>query len=253
MMNSIKKLRSSFFIKTEYISPVTKNLEGQTVIITGATGGIGRAMAEVLHKEGANLVLVSRSISKDESLADLKQDRLLLVDADITKKSDIENVVTKATQQFSRINVLINNAGQFADKSLEDFTEEEYDKVMNTNVKGMFLFSQAVLPAMKKNNQGLIINIGSKISHNTNISPHKVLYAMSKYAVEGFSFALNKELKPYGVRVCCLMPGTVNTFVSLKSKDYLSPYDLGTLVAFIIKNKEIDFESFVFKSLKQDI
>jgi len=106
---------------------------------------------------------------------------------------------------------------------------------------------------MKKQKSGTIINIGSKISRNSKVEAKKTLYTLTKYAVEGFSFALNRELRPFGIRVVCLMPGTVNTFFSRKYKDFMSTYDVAEIVNFIIKMDQVDFESVVFKSKRQDI
>lgn len=252
MINKIKKYISSFLVDTQYISPESKDLKGVVVVITGASHGIGKAISEVLYREGASLALLSRNISKNDAIK-TDEVRFVAIDTDVTDSASVRNTVNKILKKFGKIDVLINNAGQFSDKGITDLSETDYDNVMNTNVKGVFLMSQEVLKSMKQAKDGLIINIGSKISHNTNVSPNKVLYATSKYAVEGFSFALNKELKPLGIRVTCLMPGTVNTFVSTKSKQYLSPYDIGAMVLIIIKNKNIDFESILFKSVKQNL
>ena len=105
---------------------------------------------------------------------------------------------------------------------------------------------------MKRKKRGCIVNIGSKISRNTLVGANKTLYATTKYAIEGFSFALNRELKLCGIRVACLMPGTVNTFPSLAAKNYLSPYQVAEMIVLIIRSESIDFESVVFKSWRQD-
>lgn len=253
MINKLKKLISSFFIETAYISPKTTKLSDHVVLITGANRGMGYSIAQVLEREGASLVLVSRNIKKAQIDSQFNSKQTLIIDADITQEKDVDRIVQETMAKFGKIDVLINCAGQFIDKPLEEISVKEYESVMGSNVKGMFIMSSSVIPFMKKQKDGLIINIGSKISHNTNVAPDKVLYATSKYAVEGFSFALNRELKKDGIRVVCLMPGTVSTFVSLQSKKFLSPFDVASLVTMIIKFKNIDFESIVFKSKKQDI
>lgn len=252
MMNHIKRIISSFFIDTEYSAPQTHNLQGVVVVITGASRGVGLAIAEVLQREGASLAVISRNRADlEKTYADDRN--VLLVTGDVSREQDVRRMITEIHAQFGHIDVLVNNAGSFLDKPLDQISEKEYDTIMATNVKGAFLMSREVLPNMKRRKQGFIVNIGSKISHNTNVSPKKVMYATTKYALEGFSFALNKELKPFGVRVTCLMPGTINTFVSLKSKSYLSPYDIGSVILFMIQCKKIDFESVVMKSVAQDL
>ncbi|MEN9328034.1 MAG: hypothetical protein RI947_842 [Candidatus Parcubacteria bacterium] len=252
MIDTIKRIISSLFVEPVYQAPESSDLKDTVVVITGASRGIGKAIAEVLMREEASVAVMSRSRS---DLEKVYQDdkKVLLLEGDVTNEKNVEKMIHEVIEQFGKIDVLINNAGSFLDKPLDEITEKEYDRIMDTNVKGAFLMSREVLPLMKKRKEGLIINIGSKISHNTNVAATKVMYATTKYAIEGFSFALNKELKPHGVRVSCLMPGTVNTFVSLKSKQYMPPFALGSLILMLIKHKEIDFEAVVFKSRKQDL
>ena len=128
-----------------------------------------------------------------------------------------------------------------------------WDKMITLNINSIFYMCKAILPFMKNQKSGFIINIGSKVSHNTNVAPHMVPYATTKYAVEGFSFALNKELKPFGIRVSCLMPGTANTVMTLKGKEYISPYSIGKVIAMMIASVDIDFESIIIKSKLQNI
>jgi len=229
-----------------------RELKGLTIVIAGASGGIGKAMAELFYEKGANLVLVSRSIDRSV-FKKWDQKRVLILKADLTKESGSLAVLKATKEKFNKVDVLINSVGMFLSKPLELCTSKEFDDILSTNVKSMFLLTCAFLPTFKKQKEGFIINIGSKISRNTNVAPHKVLYAMTKYAVEGFSFSLNKELKPFGVRVTCLMPGTINTFVSLKSGMYLDVKDISLLVSQLISLKNIDFEGVVFKSIRQDL
>lgn len=229
-----------------------RELKGLTIVITGASKGMGKAMADLFYEKGANLVLVSRSIEK-ESFKNWDKNRYVLVKADLTKEVDVRSVVKATTDKFKKVDVLINNIGLFISKPLEQNSLNEFNAILDTNVKSMFLLTSAFLPLFKKQREGFIINTGSKISRNTNVARNKVLYAMTKYAVEGFSFALNKELKPCGIRVTCLMPGTVNTFASFKSRTYLDVKDVSLLVEQLIKLKNIDFEGVVFKSIRQDL
>ncbi len=227
----------NFLFPKPYIETST-DLAGKVVVITGGTKGIGAATAELLSKKGATVISLSRTSETK---------------VDVTNYSSCEKAIKTILEQHGHIDVVINNAGVFLSKSISDTTAKEFEQLMAVNVFGVFNVSKAVIEHMKSKKHGLIINIGSKISHNTNVTPNKVAYASSKYAVEGFSFALNKELKPHGIRVTCLMPGTVATFLSRKNGDYLSPYDVAHLIKMVIESENIDFESVVFKSVNQNI
>lgn len=231
----------------------TADLSGMVIIVTGASRGIGNVVAKRLLKEGATVIVVGRNKKDLAESFNGSGTTLMMLSGDITKKEDVVKITEAVATKYGKIDVLINNAGNIVDKNIEHISLEDFSRVMDVNVLGMFLMSQATVPFMKKKKQGFVINIGSKISHNTNVSSGMTLYAASKYAVEGFSFALNKELKSSGVRVTCLLPGTVNTFYSKSSYEYLNPRDLASLIVFMINHQKIDFESMVIKSIEQNI
>lgn len=196
--------------------------------------------------------MISRNI--EELKADfLGVDNVLLINADLTNESDLDKAIELILKRFGKIDVLVNNAGINIHKSIENVTKNEFESVINLNLTAVFMLCKKVIPLMKTQKSGLIINIGSKISHNTNVGPNKVTYAASKYALEGFSLALSKELYSFNIRVSCLMPATINTFLSKKAKDFMSPYDIASVVIMLIKFNKISFESVVFSSSKQNI
>jgi len=246
MIHTIKKLISSLFIQTQIISPFTKDLDGKVVIITGGSGKIGTSIGKALVREGATVVNISRTVRSNLVYTES-------ISADITNKKQIEQAIKQIVNTYGKIDVLINNAGIFLDKKIESITEKECADIVDVNIYGPINMATLVVPHMKKQKSGTIINIGSKISHNSNVAPHKVLYAMSKYALEGFSLALSKELHGTGIRSSCLMIGTANTFVSIKSKDYMSPENVGFIISMIIKCEDLDFESILIKSTRQKI
>lgn len=253
IINNIKsKVFRALFTKSVTIES-SNDLNGHVIIITGASRGIGKATAEILYNEGASLVLISRHLSNlEKAFLDFDRERTLLLAGDVTQENDANKIIKETMNKFGKVDVLINNAGIFIEKPIEETSLEEFEALMGTNVKGPFLMSKAAIPEMKKKKDGLILNIGSKISHNTNILPNRVLYATSKYAIEGMSNALNRELKKSGIRTTCLMPGPVINYFSLEGKDFLSPYSIGQVISTIIKYKDVDFENFVIMSKKQD-
>lgn len=248
----IKQVISSFLIDPVIVLPNTDNLKGKVVVITGASRGLGKAIGISLLRENATVVAIARDSKELQTAYSEYKEKAFIIDADVTNEESVENAIKTVLKKYGKIDVLINNAGIFLDeKYLEKVSLQEFELLCNTNVKGIFLMTKAVLPAMKKKKSGYIINIGSKISHNTRVAPKKVLYATSKYALEGFSLSLAREIKEFGIRVTCLMPGTINSFVSFNSKKYLSPYSVGYLISTLIKMDKIDFESIIFKSTEQ--
>ena len=171
MLSKLQSWLTSYLMPRPYIES-NLVLSGKVVLVTGSSRGIGLATSDLLEKRGALIVRMNSTV-------------------DIVDASAIQTFVDKAIKQHGKIDAVINCAGVFIDKQLDKTTPAEFTKVLAVNVTGSFNIAHAIVPYMKKAGKGLIINLGSKISHNTNISPNKVTYATSKYAVEGFSFALN--------------------------------------------------------------
>lgn len=252
MLSKIKDLIYRLLFRQQIIISSDESLSDKVILVTGASKGIGKSTAEVLLKKGATVIAVARSKEELET-AFKSEKKCLTIVGDVTSENDCKQIIDRSIREFKKIDVLINNAGVFKGNYIEDMSETDWNSVISVNLKGIFLMCKFVIPEMKKNNQGLILNIGSKISHNSKIDPQKVAYATSKYAVEGFSSALGNELKPFGIRVSCLMPATVNTFRSLDAAKYLSPYKLGEMISLIVKHEDIYVESMILKSNKQDI
>jgi NAD(P)-dependent dehydrogenase (short-subunit alcohol dehydrogenase family) len=249
MIHKIQSILKNILINNVYQSVGTKKLNKKVVIVTGDTGAIGSAIVKVLLTEGAYVIGASENHDNLQS----SKANYLKVKTDITKEDSVLDLITLVTEKYGKIDAIVNNAGMFSFGDLENISEKEFDRVLGVNLKGVFLMCKHASPVMKRQKSGTIINIGSKISHNTKVEPKKSLYALTKYAIEGFSYALNRELRGYGVRVICLMPGTVKTFVSRKMNTFLSPFDVGEVVNTILKLENVDFEGLVFKSLNQDI
>lgn len=254
MINQLKDFVFSLLNRQTINLVSDESLKDQVIIVSGASRGIGKDVAKVLYEQGANLVIFSRNLEELKKVfANFDNNKIMLLKADVSSYKDIVKVVGKTIKKFGKIDVLINNAGLFKRDYIEDISKEDWDKLISINIKGVFLMSKGVIPTMKRQKNGLIINMGSRISHNPHVEGKMVLYATTKYAVEGFSKALNNELKNWGIRVACLMPGTVNTFRSYTPQKYLSPYSIGQLVSTIIKLKEVDFEGLIFKSKLQEL
>jgi NADP-dependent 3-hydroxy acid dehydrogenase YdfG len=188
-------------------------IENSILIITGASSGIGKATARKLAENGAKVVLMARS---EDELNDLKTEiekiggEALVVTGDVTKMEDFENVVTKTKAKFGTVNGLINNAGLMPLSFVEKLKTDEWDKMVDVNIKGVLNGVAAVLPELKANKGGNIINISSMAAHR--YFPGGAVYCATKAAVKMFSEGLRQELAPkYGINITSIEPGAVAT------------------------------------------
>jgi NAD(P)-dependent dehydrogenase (short-subunit alcohol dehydrogenase family) len=185
-------------------------LAGEAALVTGAGRGIGRAIAQALHDEGALLAAADiDSESAHRTAGDLSPGCLPLV-MDVSSKDSVDDGIRDAIAHFGHLDILVNNAGCLNYTTWEDCTEEEWDRVVDTNLKGTFLCCQAVLAHMKERRHGTIINMSS-ISAKTGgvtVGPH---YAGSKAGISAITLGLAAHLAPHGVRVNGIAPGVIDT------------------------------------------
>ncbi len=241
-------------IQRRHEYPLGKDLKGKVVLITGASRGIGFDITQLLYTRGASLICVGKSEENLwQAFRAFEQERVLCVAGDVANERDVQRIVKKAIERFGRLDVLINNAGIFRGGMLERTSVKDFSESIETNLRGLFLMTRAVLPQMKAAKTGTIITIGSKISRNSKPEPGRVIYAATKYAVEGFTKALSEEVKNDGIRVMCLMPATVNTYLSSEAVDYLSPQKIAEIIYMTLLFEDVNFESLVVKSIHQDI
>jgi NAD(P)-dependent dehydrogenase (short-subunit alcohol dehydrogenase family) len=178
-------------------------------IVTGASSGIGLGIALALLEHGYGVVGTSRAISESKELK--ASTNLILVDGDISKKATAVKVTEAALQHFGRIDLLVNNAGVFIPKPFTDYTEDDYNLVMNTNVASFFFMTQQVIPQMKKQNSGHVVNISAVLADQPSGSVPAVLAVLSKSPMPAVSKALALEYASNGIRVNTVSPGNVNT------------------------------------------
>jgi short-subunit dehydrogenase len=191
------------------------NLNAKVVIVTGASSGIGEATAREFAKEGAKIVLAARRVDKLQALADeittMKTGaETLVVQADLSKLEDIHGMIEQTLEKFGRIDVLVNNAGFGRLDWLENLDPvKDIQAQIDVNVMGVIQTTRQVLPVMMKQRAGSIINMCSMAGLVG--TPTYTIYAASKHAVHGFSEALRREVKPWGIDVSLIYPGGVIT------------------------------------------
>ena len=187
--------------------------ERKVAFVTGGSRGIGKQVALKFAKNGYNIVI--NYVSDNTDIKGLQEEfekenvEILLVKADVTKKEEIQNLVKTAIEKFGHIDVLVNNAGITRDGLLMRMKEEDFDKVIEINLKGTFLVTKEVIPYMMKKREGSIINISSVVGVVGNAGQSN--YAASKAGMIGFTKSVAKELASRNIRANCVAPGFIKT------------------------------------------
>lgn len=190
------------------------DLKGKTAIITGGKKGIGLAISKKLAEEGVNLAICSLNktgLSEiTEQLQNLNPEiKVLSVPVDVRQEKDIKEFVEKVQLEFKHIDILINNAGIAPSSSIAKSTETLWNEIIDTNLKGPYLFMKEVIPLMKDQGGGHIINIGSILSKIP--MPGTGIYVASKFGLRGLSLSVKEEVRKYNIKVSLIYPGAVDT------------------------------------------
>jgi len=189
-----------------------KPLAGRTAVVTGGTRGIGLAIARALAEDGASVVVSGRDAGRlDSAVKELETlgASALGVAADQSKREDCDRLVDAAKERFGRIDVLVNNAGITRDQLLVRMKDDDWDQVLDTNLRGVFLMTRAVAKSMMRQKSGRIINIASTAGAMGN--PGQVNYSAAKAGVIGFTKAAARELAHWNILVNAVAPGLIET------------------------------------------
>jgi NADP-dependent 3-hydroxy acid dehydrogenase YdfG len=189
---------------------LAQEIKDKVVVITGASSGLGEATARRLAREGAKLVLGARRLERLRALAEeLSLGDEAVVQTDVTDREQVENLVKHAVQTHGRVDAIINNAGLMPLSPLEALRVEDWDRMIDVNLKGTLYGIAAALPHMKEQQGGHVINVSSVAGHTVN--PGGAVYSATKYGVRVISEALRQEVKPYNIRTTVISPGAVAT------------------------------------------
>jgi NADP-dependent 3-hydroxy acid dehydrogenase YdfG len=191
---------------------MSENIEGKVVVVTGASSGLGEAAARLLSARGATLVLGARRIDRLQALADelsAAGGQALALETDVTDRAQVQALVDAAVRAYGRVDVMINNAGLMPQSRLEKLRVDEWDRMIDVNVKGVLYGIAAALPHMIERGAGHVINVASVAGHK--VRPGGVVYSATKHAVRVITEGLRQEVKPYGIRTTVISPGAVDT------------------------------------------
>jgi NADP-dependent 3-hydroxy acid dehydrogenase YdfG len=248
---------------------MNNNIEGKVVVITGASSGLGDAAARLLSEEGATVVLGARRADRIQALAQelsASGGKALAIATDVTRREQVKNLVDMAVETYGRVDVLLNNAGLMPLAPLERLKVDEWDQMIDVNLKGVLYGIAAALPHMKEQKSGHIINVSSVYGHK--VAPGAAVYCATKFGVRALSEALRQEVKPYNMRTTVISPGAVTT----ELLDHISETDIAEsvrervaefgipadsfarMVAFAVSQPEdVDVNEILFRPTLQDV
>lgn len=228
-------------------------LKNKTVVVTGASKGIGKAIALEFAKEGANIVINYRSSSPESIIQEIEAlgVKCIAIQADISQFDDATKLINKAHSEFESLDVLVNNAGITKDNLLMRLSEEDFDSVISTNLKGAFNTTKAASKIMLKQREGSIINISSVVGLTGNIG--QVNYAASKAGMIGMTYSVARELASRGITCNAIAPGFIKTDMTdilseeikenlldkIPLKRFGHDFEIAQTAVFLAKNKYI--------------
>jgi NADP-dependent 3-hydroxy acid dehydrogenase YdfG len=247
---------------------MSNNIAGKVVVITGASSGLGEATARLLSAQGASVVLGARRVDRIQSLADelTANGKALAVPTDVTDCDQVKRLVDAAVQTYGRIDVMLNNAGLMPHSPLERLKLDDWDRMIDVNIKGVLYGIAAALPYMKQQKAGHIINVSSVAGHK--VPAGGAVYAGTKHAVRALSEGLRQEVKPYDIRTTVISPGAVATELpnSITEPDVaedihkfyetfaIPAESFAQAVAFAVSQpEEVDVNEILFRPARQEL
>lgn len=244
------------------------HISEKVIVITGASSGLGEASARLLAQKGATVVLGARRIEKIRQLADeinAAGSRAIAVQTDVSDRLQVKRLVDVATEKFGKIDVMLNNAGVMPLSRVEELKIDEWEQMIDINLKGVLYGVAAALPYMQAARSGHIINVASTAGHR--VAATTAIYSATKYAVRAFSEGLRQEVTPHNIRTTIISPGASATELmdgisggelrsSLQQSSArfaLSPDAFARMVLFAIEQpEEVDVNEILFRPVLQE-
>jgi NADP-dependent 3-hydroxy acid dehydrogenase YdfG len=220
---------------------MSTNIEGKVVVITGASSGLGESTARLLAASGAKVVLGARRKDRIDGLVreiTAKGGNAIGFTSDVTKRRDVEALVKGALDKHGRVDVLVNNAGIASIAPMEALKVEEWDQMIDVNIKGLLYGVAAALPIMQKQKQGHIINIASVVGFKV-FAPGGTVYSATKFAVRAVTEGLRLELKADNIRATMISPGAVATELGESGSDEVAKENLREFYKIAIPSDSI--------------
>lgn len=248
---------------------MSNNIAGKIVVITGASSGLGEATARLLSAQGANVVLGARRADRIQSLANELTGscgKAIAVTTDVTDRAQVKALVDTAVQAYGRVDVMVNNAGLMPQAPLERLKIDEWDRMIDVNIKGVLYGIAAALPYMKQQKSGHFINVSSVAGHK--VGPGFAVYAATKHAVRALSEGLRQEATPYNIRTTVISPGAVATELPAGITDpdtaarvrnfyadvAIPACSFARVVAFAVSQpQDVDINEVLFRPTRQEI
>jgi NADP-dependent 3-hydroxy acid dehydrogenase YdfG len=248
---------------------MTEGIKDKVVVITGASSGLGEATARLLSAQGAMVVLGARRADRLQSLAKeltANGGKAVAITTDVIRREEVKALVDAAVATYGRVDVMLNNAGLMPQAPLERLKIDEWDRMIDVNIKGVLYGIAAVLPYMKQQKSGHIVNVSSVAGHK--VGPGFAVYAATKHAVRALSEGLRQEVKPYNIRTTVISPGAVATELPNSVTDAAAaerirkfyaevavPADsFARAVAFALSQPdEVDINEILFRPTRQEL
>jgi NAD(P)-dependent dehydrogenase (short-subunit alcohol dehydrogenase family) len=221
-------------------------LDGEVAMVTGATGSLGRVITKILLENGAKVVTPYRTLERQEELAnfvDAFRSALTGIQADVTNAQSVQDLLKKTLEMHGHVDILLNIVSAYVGgKDVAETKEDEWDFMMATNLKSVFLCSKAVLPTMIQQNFGRIVSVAARPAVEKRFRVKSGAYAVSKAGVVVLTETMAEEVKKYDINVNCVMPSTIDTpsnrrdLVRADSANWVKPEDIAKVILFLVSD-----------------